>query len=259
MCPNSTGRPCGACPVCRGVEALDWVDLLPVTPVGASSIIRRGAIAGSSDRKDDDPPVPVREFFRTAAVNARQKVVIIDECDRMNGDAANALLKTLEEPLPHARMILITDSIGRVLPTILSRCVCIACAQPESDSKGSTIELFAKGAPRLVADMQKNEPFYEEIAHTFASIASSGRYSGLAASERVRALGEKFADVNKLPSRKANAEILRCWALWFRAHRPQDVSAPAYIAEAHRKILANANPGIVMDNLCLRILADLPG
>lgn len=50
------------------------------------------------------------------------KVFILDDVDRMQPVAANALLKTLEEPTPDSTFILLTSSPGEILPTILSRC-----------------------------------------------------------------------------------------------------------------------------------------
>ena len=52
----------------------------------------------------------------------KQRFIVIDGADRMNQHAANALLKILEEPPPHARIILIAERINFLLPTITSRC-----------------------------------------------------------------------------------------------------------------------------------------
>ena len=60
---------------------------------------------------DTDPykGVYCRAFFRTRPLMARHKVMIFEEVEKMNADAANALLKTLEEPEPHAKLILTTS------------------------------------------------------------------------------------------------------------------------------------------------------
>lgn len=54
---------------------------------------------------------------------SRHKVYIIDEAEKMNVQAQNALLKTIEEPPAYAVIILLTTNAGTFLPTILSRCV----------------------------------------------------------------------------------------------------------------------------------------
>lgn len=53
---------------------------------------------------------------------ARRRVGVVDEADRLNADAANAFLKTLEEPPGEVVLILIADDLARVLPTVRSRC-----------------------------------------------------------------------------------------------------------------------------------------
>jgi DNA polymerase-3 subunit delta' len=53
---------------------------------------------------------------------ARFRIFVLERADTMNDEAANALLKTLEEPPPHVVLLLLTDRPGHVLPTIASRC-----------------------------------------------------------------------------------------------------------------------------------------
>lgn len=70
-----------------------------------------------SFQNDRNLPVPAAFAWR---------IVIIDPADDMNRNAANALLKTLEEPPARALFILISHSSGRLLPTIRSRCQSLA-------------------------------------------------------------------------------------------------------------------------------------
>lgn len=68
----------------------------------------------------------VRQFLIESAAmkpsHARRKVFLIRDAERMNEEAQNALLKTLEEPPGDARLVLVTSSAHRLLPTIRSRC-----------------------------------------------------------------------------------------------------------------------------------------
>ncbi len=64
----------------------------------------------------------ILEGVRYAPVEARYKVYIIDEVHMLSTAAFNALLKTLEEPPPHAKFIFATTEIRKVPVTILSRC-----------------------------------------------------------------------------------------------------------------------------------------
>ncbi len=64
----------------------------------------------------------INDAVRYAPVSARYKVYILDEVHMLSGAAFNALLKTLEEPPPHAKFIFATTEIRKVPVTVLSRC-----------------------------------------------------------------------------------------------------------------------------------------
>jgi DNA polymerase-3 subunit gamma/tau len=78
-------------------------------------------IDGASNRNLDDVR-DLREKVNFAPNSARYKVYIIDEVHMLTPPAFNALLKTLEEPPPHAIFVLATTEPHQVLPTIISRC-----------------------------------------------------------------------------------------------------------------------------------------
>jgi DNA polymerase III subunit delta' len=65
-------------------------------------------------------------FLRLTPAEGRWRVVILDGADMMNRNAANALLKILEEPPQRAVLLLLSDNPGRLLPTIRSRCRLLA-------------------------------------------------------------------------------------------------------------------------------------
>ena len=78
-------------------------------------------IDAASHRGIDDVR-ELREGIKFAPVKSKYKIFIIDECHQLSKDAANALLKTLEEPPAHAVFILATTESHKMIPTILSRC-----------------------------------------------------------------------------------------------------------------------------------------
>jgi DNA polymerase III subunit delta' len=105
FCPE---RKPDACPVCHKVARGVHPDLHLLEPEGTLILIDQ-----------------VRELERELNVKpqeSRCKVVIIDEAETMNQEAANAFLKTLEEPPPETFMILVTESREALLPTVASRC-----------------------------------------------------------------------------------------------------------------------------------------
>lgn len=75
----------------------------------------------------------VEPFLALRADEGETKLVIILEADRMMEEAANAFLKTLEEPPPQTVIILITEQPSRLLITILSRCVRVALHEPGNE------------------------------------------------------------------------------------------------------------------------------
>jgi DNA polymerase-3 subunit delta' len=85
-------------------------DLTWVAPSGAHEMLRR-------DVSDAVVSAAARTPFE-----ARHRVFVLERADTMNDEAANALLKTLEEPPPYVVLLLLTDRPTQVLPTISSRC-----------------------------------------------------------------------------------------------------------------------------------------
>ncbi len=65
---------------------------------------------------------PVVAAAARTPFESRRRVFVIEGAETMNDQAANRLLKTLEEPPPYAHLVLLTDRLADVLPTILSRC-----------------------------------------------------------------------------------------------------------------------------------------
>jgi len=68
------------------------------------------------------------------ARQGRHKIGVIVEADRMNPQATNAFLKTLEEPPPDSLLLLLTGSPSQLLETVLSRCLRITLSEPEGEA-----------------------------------------------------------------------------------------------------------------------------
>jgi len=74
------------------------------------------------------------EFFSKAPATSPYRVAIIDAADDLNVNAANAILKTLEEPPPKGVLLLVSHAPGRLLPTIRSRCRQLAFRAPDAET-----------------------------------------------------------------------------------------------------------------------------
>ena len=99
--------------VSRQVMARAHPDLLVLERVGADGKPRRILV---------DEARKLSEFFSKSPASAPHRVAIIDAADDLNMNAANAVLKTLEEPPPQGVLLLVSHSPGGLLPTIRSRC-----------------------------------------------------------------------------------------------------------------------------------------
>lgn len=69
----------------------------------------------------------LKDFLQLSAADGGRRVVIVDSADEMNSNAANALLKLLEEPPENTVLLLISHQPSRLLPTIRSRCRELRC------------------------------------------------------------------------------------------------------------------------------------
>ena len=100
---------------------------------------------------DQPGPLTVRgllHFLRRQTFQSRWKAAIISGANRLNPSAANALLKTLEEPPPAALIILLSPSSAGMLPTILSRCQQITFTPyPRTEIEGLLADLAPTAAP----------------------------------------------------------------------------------------------------------------
>jgi DNA polymerase-3 subunit delta' len=116
-------------------------DLTWVTPSGAAEMLV----------SDIDEPV-VAAATRTP-FESRRRVFVIERVDTMHDNAANRMLKTLEEPPPFAHLLLLTDRPQDVLPTILSRCQAVRFDAASPDDLAASLTgidpLTAKACARL--------------------------------------------------------------------------------------------------------------
>jgi DNA polymerase-3 subunit delta' len=129
VCTTSPGEGCGTCSACHRATTLSSegaaVPLHPDVILVARGLYGREILGRSTEEKTDISVDQIRrvvlERAHLAPHEAPQRIVIIRAADELSVGAANALLKTLEEPPPHTRFVLITAQPGELLPTILSR------------------------------------------------------------------------------------------------------------------------------------------
>lgn len=118
LCTGVAARPCGQCRACQLVLAGSHPDQRLIEPEGKSDTIKVDAIRD------------IANFMHETAQQGGNKVIRLTRADRMNHNAANALLKMLEEPTANTFLLLETESLSRLLPTVRSRCRLLRLDRP---------------------------------------------------------------------------------------------------------------------------------
>ena len=100
-------RPCNTCENCKAVNENRFMDMIEIDAASNN---------GVDDVRD------LREKINFSPSQGKYKVYVVDEVHMLSSGAFNALLKTLEEPPPHAIFVLATTEIHKIPATVLSRC-----------------------------------------------------------------------------------------------------------------------------------------
>jgi len=164
---------CGSCKSCRLIAAGSHPDLFELAPAEKSKAILVDQVRELTD------------FVAKTAQQGGRKLAIIEPADAMNINAANSLLKSLEEPAGDTVLILVTTAPSSLMPTIRSRCSKVGLAPPSySESLAWLQELGVKdgeeilcetdGAPLLALDWSQNNTYeqYQIMSRELANLSS---------------------------------------------------------------------------------------
>lgn len=174
-CQNRTDDDsCGECPNCRKISKLSFPDLhfvFPVPPTGSSSVkavsdtffqkwtqfvlqtpygsyqqwidfVNEGKNSQGVIRADESSEIIKKLSMK--AFNAEYKIMIIWQAEKMNIEAANRLLKLIEEPYEKTLFILISESSEFILPTILSRTQLVKVSRIGDDELAAGLQNLLK-------------------------------------------------------------------------------------------------------------------
>ena len=150
---------CDRCPACIQIEADSHPDY---------------GYAVRPAESHEFPIALMREVcqrFALKSARGKGKVIILDDADDLNEESANCFLKTLEEPPPRSLVILISTSLDRQLPTIVSRCQVIRFAPLPAKVVEEILQARGQGNP-------EEQPVPAELLHRLARL--SGGSPGLA-------------------------------------------------------------------------------
>ncbi|NPD32231.1 DNA polymerase III subunit delta' [Eggerthellaceae bacterium zg-997] len=171
VCPHGG---CGTCEVCAKVARHRHPDVRFEAPEGAAGYVVAQVRAIVSD-------------VSLAPIQAARKVYVLDRADLMNAAAANAFLKTLEEPPADVVLILLARTREGVLPTIASRCLAVPFRQIPPDEAADLVAQAADVTPsrarvglaacggsieRAVSFVKSNErmEFRREVLHALEGL-----------------------------------------------------------------------------------------
>jgi DNA polymerase-3 subunit delta' len=127
----------------------------------------------------------VSRFLSMTSFDGGYRVVIVDPAEDMNTSAANALLKSLEEPPPRTIFILITHSPGRLLPTIRSRCQ-VMRLQPLDDAL--LADVLARLGAEIPSDPAARDTLFEQAGGSPRNAFLLTQYGGLEIAEAIAAV-----------------------------------------------------------------------
>ena len=198
----------------------------------------------------------LRDFSVGAPQLAPAKAVVIEDADRMNVNAANALLKTLEEPTANTYLILTSQRAGGLPPTIRSRCQKVAIARDAEAAKAWLTDAKARqllddydGAPLLALAGAENGE--RPMAEMLGELGRGGQ-------ERTAALVEEMLALD--PAR-LSARWARCLVNAMGAATARRLAANrrtfAFIDELqwfHLQVVlsSSANVRLLLERLCHR-------
>ncbi|MEP3857980.1 MAG: DNA polymerase III subunit delta' [Porticoccus sp.] len=197
LCDNQQGQvACGVCKQCSLFTSQNHPDVLRVLPEEEGKAIRVDRIRQLS------------EFTEKTAQQNGWKIVIISPADAMNMNAANALLKTLEEPARKTLLILVCHQLSRLSATVRSRCQKIVFPVPapaevhawlsskiaDCDSNEAELLQYAEGRPLLALELLQTDLL--EVRRSFDKMLdelASGQLSAIVAAQKFQSLDTLMA------------------------------------------------------------------
>jgi DNA polymerase-3 subunit delta' len=208
---RETDKPCGECPMCRQTLAHQHPDVLWVEPENKSRTIGIDQIR------------EVMKQMSKSAYCGGWKGAVLLGADRLNAEAANAFLKTLEEPPPKTIFFLIAENPQFMLPTILSRCQTIRLSAEAGGpvEKSEWLELLLP----ILGEAGADEPEGPRVA---VSLARAAKVKALmegakAAAGELEAQNEKDEDSKDTMDarvasryRRLRDELFRLMLWWHR-------------------------------------------
>jgi DNA polymerase-3 subunit delta' len=276
--PAGNGLACGSCDSCHWFGQDSHPDFRLVQPDAMATSEEGEEKAGGKKPSREIAVDQIRDLSSFANLSAHcggYRIVLINPAEAMNNNAANSLLKTLEEPTEKLLFLLVTHKPQQLLPTILSRCLAFPVATPTPETgakwlaqqgvKSPEQALAQTGfAPLQALDWAESGEGAEERAILLEAIRQPSRLDALALAEKLQ--------------RGIPVHIIHCLQQWahdlasakmtgkvryfpeqstFLAKLAQDVTAPSLLRfqkelqDARRAAFHPLNPRLFLESLLM--------
>ena len=170
---EGANRPCGNCRMCLSAASFNNPDIIFVSPEENKKSIT----------VDRARTIRTEAYIKPHAAN--KKVYILDFAERMTEPVQNALLKILEEPPEAVIFIIITTSRTELLPTILSRCVCLSLTAPDFETAKSTVK-------EILGNSLDEEKIIEAVKASENNIGAALSLLGSKGENKAKVAAEEF-------------------------------------------------------------------
>lgn len=198
--PGKDGMACGKCDSCHWFEQESHPDFRLVQPDALSAAEDGEEKAGAKKPSREISVDQIRDLSGFANLSAHcggYRIVVVYPAESMNNNAANSLLKTLEEPTDKLLFLLVTHKPQQLLPTILSRCLGFTVNTPTREAgvawlkqqgvKNPEYALAQTGfAPLQALDWAESGEGAEERAMLLEAIRQPARLDALALAESLQ-------------------------------------------------------------------------
>lgn len=230
--PRPNGTACGGCQACHWLDQGNHPDIRYLLPEAMQAgRIPLPEMASESDANVSDTSKrdkklsqqvtmdQVRELSELISVGTHRnglRIIVIFPAENMNRNAANAVLKSLEEPPPNTLFLLVSSSADQLLPTIRSRCQQVVMSLPERSLSMAFLERAGQvsasaqrslaefldgvgGAPLLALSMLEHEKSLSWLNALLDGLAQGGKLDALAlAASLDKALKEQQSELCSL-------------------------------------------------------------